>query len=158
MGQVRGGVRSHHCLCLLLLLLDVGEVGVAEVGCLLESHLHLYAHVVEPHDLGFVEPGAAQVHGEATEDREGEDFARSRKEVGGDGIGGDVDKGPSGEDTSELVTGIVNDGVFAQVAAHGCHDATEVFHEFVFEGQVLEVLGEGERFGDDTEEKEGRAD
>lgn len=108
--------------------------------------------------MGFVEPGAAKVHGEAAQDGEGEDFARSRKEVGGDGVGGDVDEGPGGEDTSELVTGVVNNGVFPQVAAHGGHDAAEIFHEFVFEGQVLEVLGEGERFGDDPEEEEGGAD
>jgi hypothetical protein len=51
---VRWAIRTHYCLCLLLLLLHGGEVGVVEVGCLLEGLFHLHAHVVEPHDLGFV--------------------------------------------------------------------------------------------------------
>jgi hypothetical protein len=48
--------------------------------------------------------------------------------VGGDGVGGNVNEGPGGEDASKLVPGIVDDGVFSQVAAHGCHDASEIFH------------------------------
>lgn len=110
------------------MLLHIGLEIVAEVGGLLEGLLHLQAYVVEPHDLGLVHAGPSQVHGETAHDREGEDVTRGVEEVGGNGVGGYVDQGPRRKDASELVAGVVDDGLLPKVAAHGYHDPSEILH------------------------------
>ena len=68
------------------------------------------------------------MHRKSAHDREGEDLARGVEKVGGDGVGGDVDQSPRREGASEFESGVVDDGLLPQVAAHGYHDPSEILH------------------------------